>query len=177
MAQTSAKHLERADRRAQVVSLRRDQKLSLREIAKRVGCSCETARRDINRYLSAIDEACLENAAALRAEEYVRLETYATSLDRAIGDGDLSLVAQAVKVSESTRKLYALDVQPLGRSEMALRRAVITEIASKLRDQLPPETFAQIALLLTEDEPIALIGDVATASANDAPPVAITAGE
>jgi len=44
---------------------------------------------------------------------------------------------------------------------------VITEIATKLRDQLPPDTFAHIATLLTEDEPIQLLDGIAVASADE----------
>jgi hypothetical protein len=153
--------------------MRRDQKLTLRQIAAREGCGVETARRDINRYMAALDAACLEGAAAMRAEEYERIDKIASLLEAAIESGDLSLVPSALKASESIRRLYALDVQPLGRTELALRRAVVTEIATKLRDQLPPETFADVAVLLTEDEPIQLLDSVAVATADEegtAPP-------
>jgi hypothetical protein len=145
-----------------VIALRRDQKLTLRQIAARLGCGIETARRDINKHLAKLDAACLEGAASLRAEEYERLDKYAGLLEKAIEQGDLNQVPAAVKTSESLRRLYALDVVPLGRSELAMRRAVITEIATKLRDQLAPETFAEVAVLLTEDEPIQLLDGVAT---------------
>jgi hypothetical protein len=142
--------------------MRRDQKLTLRQIAAREGCGVETCRRDINRYMADLDRACLEGAAALRAEEYERLDKIASLLEAAIESGDLSQVPSALKTSESIRKLYAIDIQPLGRSELAMRRAVISEIATRLRDQLPPETFAEVAVLLTEDEPIQLLDGVAT---------------
>lgn len=145
-----------------MIALRRDQKLTLRQIAARLGCGIETARRDINKHLAKLDAACLEGAASLRAEEYERLDKYAGLLEKAIEQGDLNQVPAAVKTSESLRRLYALDVVPLGRSELAMRRAVITEIATKLRDQLAPETFAEVAVLLTEDEPIQLLDGVAT---------------
>jgi hypothetical protein len=152
--------------------MRRDQNLTLRQIAAREGCGVETARRDINRYMAALDAACLEGAAAMRAEEYERLDKMASQLETAIDNGDLSQVPAALKTSESIRRLYALDVQPLGRTELALRRAVITEIATKLRDQLPPETFADVAVLLTEDEPIQLLDGVAVedGDASSTPP-------
>ena len=146
--------------------MRRDQKLTLRQIAAREGCGVETCRRDINRYMADLDRACLEGAAALRAEEYERLDKIASLLEAAIESGDLSQVPAAVKTSESLRRLYALDVVPMGRTELAMRRAVITEIATKLRDQLAPETFAEVAVLLTEDEPIQLLDGVAVAAAD-----------
>jgi hypothetical protein len=147
--------------------MRRDQKLTLRQIADREGCGVETARRDINRYMAALDAACLEGAAAMRAEEYERLDKMASQLETAIDDGDLSQVPAALKTSESIRRLYAVDIQPLGRTELAMRRAVISEIAQRLRDQLPPETFAEVAVLLTEDEPIQLLDGVAVAAADE----------
>ena len=174
MAQSSGKHIARAERRARVVALRRDQKLTLRQIAAREGCGVETARRDINRYMAALDAACLEGAAAMRAEEYERLDKMAGQLEAAIDGGDLSQVPSALKTSESIRRLYAIDVQPLGRTELALRRAVISEIASKLRDQLPPETFAEVATCLASDEPLQILDGVAVrdGSDGDGPPVA-----
>jgi hypothetical protein len=172
VAQSSGKHIARAERRARVIALRRDQKFTLRQIAAREGCGVETVRRDINRYMAALDAACLEGAAAMRAEEYERLDKMASQLETAIDNGDLSQVPAALKTSESIRRLYALDVQPLGRTELALRRAVITEVASRLRDELPPETFAEIAVLLTDDEPIHFLDGVAVAAADEegAPP-------
>ncbi len=166
MAQSSGKHIARAERRARVVALRRDQKLTLRQIAAREGCGVETARRDINRYMADLDRACLEGVAAIRAEEYERLDKMASQLETAIDNGDLSQVPAALKTSESIRRLYAVDIQPLGRTELAMRRAVITEIAQRLRDQLPPETFAEVAILLTDDEPIQLLDGVAVATAD-----------
>jgi hypothetical protein len=114
-----------------------------------------------------LDRACLEGVAAIRAEEYERLDRMASQLETAIDNGDLSQVPAALKTSESIRRLYAVDIQPLGRTELALRRAVITEIATKLRDQLPPETFAEVAILLTDDEPIQLLDGVAVAAADE----------
>ena len=152
-----------AERKAKVIALRRDQRLTMRAIAALAGCSHETVRRDINQYIRKLDSACLEGVDGMRAEEYERLDNIACRLDVEIAKGDLSLIPAALKTSAEIRKLYALDVQPLGRTELALRRAVITEIATKLRDQLPPETFADVAVVLTADEPIQLLGDVAVA--------------
>ena len=167
MAKSSPKNIARQERRARVIALRRDHKLTLRQIAFREGVGPATIQRDINRYMADLDRACLEGAAAMRAEEYERLDKYACQLESAIVAGDLSHVPAALKASEAIRKLYALDVQPLGRTELALRRAVVTEIASKLRDQLTPETFAEVAVLLTEDEPIQLLDGVAVAAADE----------
>lgn len=152
-----------------MIALRRDQKLSLRAIAAREGVSYETARRDINKHLAKLDAACLEGVAAMRAELLEKYDAVLQALEQEVLDnGNLDRVPDLLRTSGEIRKLYALDVVPLGRSELAMRRAVITEIATKLRDQLPPETFAEVAVLLTEDEPIQLLGCVATPRTDEA---------
>ena len=168
MPHKSLARIDRAERQCRVIALRRDQKLSLRQIAAREGISYETARRDINRHLAKLDAACLEGVAAMRAELLEKYDAVLQALEQEVLDnGNLDRVPDLLKTSGEIRKLYALDVQPLGRSELAMRRAVITEIATKLRDQLPPETFAEVAVLLTEDEPVQLLDGVAVATADE----------
>lgn len=158
----------RAERQAQVVALRRDQRMTVRAIAEQLGCCATTVCNDLHRYLAKLDKACLDGAAALRAEQYERLDELSAVLMKAVAEGDLSQIPAAIKTSESIRKLYALDVQPLGRSELSLRRAVISEIATKLRDNLPPEVFAEVASCLVSDEQIELINGVAIPSGDEA---------
>lgn len=142
--------------------------MSLRQIAAREGCGVETARRDINKHLAKLDAACLEGAASMRAELLEKYDAVLQSLEHEVlSNGNLDRVGDLLKTSAEIRRLYALDVQPLGRTELALRRAVISEIATKLRDQLPPETFAEVAVLLTQDEPIQLLDGVAVAAADE----------
>jgi len=143
--------------------------MSLRQIAAREGCGVETARRDINKHLAKLDAACLEGAAAMRAELLEKYDAVLQTLEHEVLiNGNLDRVGDLLKTTAEIRRLYSLDVQPLGRTELALRRAVITEIATKLRDQLAPEMFAEVAVLLTEDEPIQLLDGVATPD-GDAP--------
>lgn len=109
----------------------------------------------------------------MRAELYEKYDAVLQALEHEVlTTGNLDRVPDLLKTSAEIRKLYALDVQPLGRTELAMRRSVITEIASKLRDELPPETFAEVAILLTDDEPIRLVGDVAVedGDASSTPP-------
>lgn len=142
--------------------MRKDHGMSLRQIAAREGCGVETARRDINKHLAKLDAACLESAAAMRAELLEKYDAVLQALEHEVlSNGNLDRVGDLLKTSAEIRRMYSLDVMPLGRTELALRRAVITEIATKLRDQLPPETFAEVAVLLTNDEPIELLGNVA----------------
>ncbi len=105
----------------------------------------------------------------MRAELYEKYDAVLQVLEHEVlTTGNLDRVPDLLKTSAEIRKLYAVDIQPLGRTELAMRRAVISEIASKLRDQLPPQTFAEVAILLTDDEPIRLVGDVAVED-GDAP--------
>ena len=116
-----------------------------------------------------LDRTCLEGVAALRAELYEKYDAVLQALEHEVLTiGNLDRVPDLLKTSAEIRKLYAVDIQPLGRTELAMRRAVITDIAAKLRDQLSPETFAEVAILLTDDEPIRLVGDVAVED-GDAP--------
>lgn len=159
--------IARRERYLQTIALRRDQTLSLQDIADRVGVSSEQVRRDINKHMAKLDAECLAGVASLRAELFEKYDAVLQKLEREVlTDGNLDRVPDLLKAAAEIRKLYAVDVQPLGRNELSLRRAVITEIATKLRDQLPPETFAEVAFLLTEDEPIQLLDGVATSPAD-----------
>lgn len=164
MSAISAARVARLERCAKAVELRKSRK-SLRAIAEILGCGHETVRRDLNGYLRKLDAACLEGTAALRAELAEEYDEIIAVLSREVLDnGNLDRVGDLLKATQELRKLYAVDVQPLGRSELQLRRAVITEIATKLRDQLPPEVFAEVATCLTNDEPVQLLDGVAIAN-------------
>jgi hypothetical protein len=62
--------------------------------------------------------------------------------------------------SEAIRRLYALDIEPISRTELAMGRAVITETASKLDDELPLETFVEFDVPLSQDESIRLLDGI-----------------
>lgn len=173
-SRTSTACINRAERRVRIVEMRR-QGLSLRQIAAREGCGVETARRDVNKFLQDLDRTCMEGAAALRAELYEKYDAVLQVLEHEVlGNDNFDRVGDLLKTSAEIRRLYALDVQPLSRTELALRRAVVTEIATKLRDQLPPEVFAEVATCLASDEPLQILDGVAISDAadRDDPPVA-----
>lgn len=166
LAETGTRRLLMMERRAKVIELRR-QRYSLREIAATLNCAPETARRDIAHYMSAIDQTCLETTAAMRAELAQEYDEIISTLSREVADGHLDRVESLLKATRELRQLYALDVVPLNRSELQLRRTVITEIATKLRDQLTPELFAEVATCLVADEPFQLLDGVAIASGDE----------
>jgi hypothetical protein len=171
--------LERAERQAKVVELRK-RRLPLRAIAAEVGCSHVTVRHDINRYISDLDRISLDNAAAIRAELAETYDELIKTLEvEVLENGNLRRSKDLIAATEALRKLYALDVQPLGRSELQLRRAVITEMVNKLQDSLEPEVFAQVTTTLLADEPIKLLDSVATDDGTEAalqPPGSIRQG-
>lgn len=153
MPGNSAAVIRRREREAKAVELRKNQRLSIRAIAEVNGCSHETARRDINGYLKKLDQACMENAGAIRAELYEQYDQLLQAQAVEIFDkGNLDRAPELLKTSEQIRKLYGLDVPSLGRTEMAMRRAAVTEVATRLRDALPPEVFAQVLTALSSDE-------------------------
>ena len=176
----TAAALKRAERQTRVLAMRKDHGLSLRQIAAREGCGHETIRRDLNKYLSRLDSACLEGAAALRGEIFEKYDAIVQTLEfDVLVNGNLDRVPDLLKTTAEIRRLYALDIQPMTRTELALRRTVITEITTKLKDRLPVESFAEIALALTDDEPIQLIDGIAVEDSDEAgidPPQRRTAG-
>ena len=172
MPGNSAAVIRRKERETKAVELRKNQRLSIRAIAAANGCSHETARRDINGYLKKLDQACLEGAAAIRAEMY---ETYDSLMQAQAVEvferGNLDRAPELLKTSEQIRKLYGLDIPALSRTEEAMRRAAVTEVANRLKDALPPEVFAQVLVALTpEDVSYQLIDGVAVAAGSSATP-------
>lgn len=103
--QTAATAIERAERRAQAVHLRREG-LTLREVADRLGVSVYTAWNDIQ---TAVRDIPKEEADLLRQQEADRLD----NLQRAVWDdaiaGDLHAVDRVLKIIERRCRLLGLD--------------------------------------------------------------------
>ena len=105
----------------------------------------------------------------MRAELFEKYDAVLQALEvQVLVEGNLDRVPDLLKTTAEIRRLYALDIQPMTRTELALRRTVITEITTKLKDRLPVETFAEIALALTDDEPIQLIDGIAVEDSDEA---------
>jgi transposase len=174
-----AKKLPTAERKNRAIELRR-QGLSLTAIADKLGCSYAIIQRDVSSYLRRLDQQCLDNAAAIRAQEFEKLEKLSDHLDQQIFDeGQTGRVDSAIKVSESKRRLYALDVQPVRRSEVTHKKQVVVELIHTLRAHLAPATFAEVVSVLTSHENYELHG-VITEGSGDAgidPPAALIAGQ
>lgn len=169
MPGNSAWVVKRKERDAAAIALRKDKGLSFRAIAAELGCTHETARKAVNKHLARLDQACLEGASALRGELYEKYDAVLQRLEvEVLEHGELDRVPELLKTSQAIRQLYALDVQPLGRTELHMRRAAITELAGKLKDRLAPELFAEVIAAITDDDSIPLVNGVALAGESEA---------
>ncbi len=143
--------LKVAERTAAAIHLRK-QRLSLREIGERLGCSHMTAFKDIKRYMHALDQEARDGVSAIRATEYERLDTYAACLERRILDEDeLDNIKDAVRVSESMRRIYGADIPAERRISIEHRRALSIELVQRLQVLLDPEIYANVIASLATD--------------------------
>lgn len=169
----------KAERRNRVIELRR-QGLSREKIAELIGWSHETVRRDENYYLAKLDQENLAAAAALRAEQYQRLEEYAGFLHEDIAQNkDLGRIADAVKVSEQQRRIYALDVVPTKKTEITHRKAIVTELIVNLRASISPAAYAEVVTALSVNDSYQLMGITSSGGGEEGidPPAALLAGQ
>ena len=174
-----ARKLPTAERKNRAIELRR-QGLSLTAIADKLGFSYAIIQRDVSSYLRRLDQQCLDNAAAIRAQEFEKLEKLSDHLDQQIFDeGQTGRVDSAIKVSESKRRLYALDVQPVRRSEVTHKKQVVVELIHTLRAHLAPAIFAEVVSVLTDHENYELHGVLVEGSGDGGidPPATLLAGQ
>jgi hypothetical protein len=82
-----------------------------REIGHQLGVSGKTAHEDVQSVLADLVAQSLDSAAAWRALELERLDSYAFSLHQHQDTGDPQIINSLVKISESRRKLLGLDLQ------------------------------------------------------------------
>jgi len=158
-----------------VVQLRREG-LSYDKIAEQIGVSHETVRRDERFYLSKLDEENLAAAAALRVEQYQRLEEYAGYLHEEIAQNkELGRIDTAVKVSEQQRKIYALDVPQTRKTEITYRKQVVSELIVTLQSSISPSAYAEVVTALSANESYELLGHTSTGGGaeGDQPPAAL----
>ena len=143
--------LKVAERTAAAIHLRK-QKLSLREIGERLGCSHMTAFKDIKRYMHALDQEARDGVSAIRATEYERLDNYAACLERRIlDDHEHDKIKDAVRVSESMRRIYGADIPAERRISIEHRRALSIELVQRLQVLLDPEIYANVIASLATD--------------------------
>ena len=174
-----ARKLPTAERKNRAIELRR-QGLSLTAIADKLGCSYAIIQRDISTYLRRLDEENMAGVAAIRAAEFQQLQQAGEKVNKAVfEDNDLNRISELVKLSESRRKLYAADVQPVRRSEVTHKKQVVVELIHTLRAHLAPATFAEVVSVLTDHENYELHGVIAEGSGDGGidPPAALLAGQ
>jgi len=96
----------RADLEADVIRLKREEDLSQRAIAERLGISHAT----VGRYLrSGLDRVVAPEVSELRTASYARLSALLPAQEKRAVKGDQRAAAAVVRIDESIRKLYGLD--------------------------------------------------------------------
>jgi aryl-alcohol dehydrogenase-like predicted oxidoreductase len=83
--------------------------LSYRAIGKKLDCSHETVRQDIEAELQRLAESNADKAGVHRQLELERLDKYIRVLDHWIESGNIAAVGMAIKVQERRAKLLGLD--------------------------------------------------------------------
>lgn len=138
-----------------------------------VGVSHQTVRNDLRLYMSRLDVENLQAVAALRAEEFATVQQASQLVEEAVFERkDLDRITDLVKLSEQKRKIYALDVQPVRKTEIQYKKSVVVELIHTLRSRVSPAAFAEVLTALTDDESYKLMGQVVTADGEggDEPP-------
>ena len=106
-----------------------------------------------------LDEETMQNAAAYWAEEFEQLQRASAHLDQQIfEEGETGRIPDLIKVSESKRKLYALDIQPVKKAEVTHRKEVAVQLITTLRAELPAHIFGEVLNALTRSQEFGLLG-------------------
>lgn len=153
-----ANRLTATERRAEAIVLRR-QGQTLQQIADTLGVSYQTIQKDLAKYMKRLDEECMQNVAALRAEEFEQLQDASARLNHQIHqEGETGRILDLVKVSESKRRLYAMDVQPVKKAEVVHRKEIAVQLITTLRAELPAHIFGEVLNVLTRSNEFDYLG-------------------
>ncbi len=159
-----ARRLAPKERLAEAIILRR-KGLSLTAIADKLGVSYALIQRDLSKYLRRLDEECMKNMEALRAEQFEKLQKYADHLqDQILNQGQTGRIDSAIKTSESIRRLYAMDIQPVKKAEVTHRKELMVELITTLRSELPAHIFGEVLNTLTRSDDFNYLGGAIEAS-------------
>ena len=153
-----SQRLTASERRAEAIVLRRSG-LSLQATADKLGVSYALIQRDIATYMRRLDEQNMAGVAAIRAQEFEELQQASDRLNHQIHqEGEYGRISELVKVSESKRKLYAVDVQPVKKAEVVHRREVAVQLITTLRTELDPHVFGEVLNVLTRSQEFNYLG-------------------
>lgn len=159
-----ARRLAPKERVAEAIILRR-KGLSIQNIADKLKVSYSLIQRDLQKYMNKLDESIQKNVNAIRAEEFERLQQATEHLEQKIHqEGETVRINELVKVSESKRKLYAVDIQPVKKAEVTHRKELMVELITTLRSELPAHIFGEVLNTLTRSDDFNYLGGAIEAS-------------
>ncbi len=107
-SKTATKRQQAAERKQQIIQLRRDGHL-LTEIGEKVGVSPQYCHRVIVNYLDKMNEEMRADAAQLQMLEHERLERMLKAVWPDAMAGKLSAIDRVIKILEREAKLLGLD--------------------------------------------------------------------
>ncbi len=133
-----------------------------------MGISHQTVRNDLRHYMSELDQENIEAAAALRSEEFAKLQRAGEKIEAAVFDDDeLGRIPDLVKLSESRRKPYALDVQPIRKADITQRKEIINEVFMSLRTSISASAFVEVLTSLSTDDSVNYVEEAFTAASSE----------
>lgn len=160
----TARRLIPKERVAEAIILRR-QGLSIQNIADKLKVSYSLIQRDLQKYMNKLDDTIQQNVNAIRAEEFERLQQATEHLEHKIHqEGETVRINELVKLSESKRKLYAVDIQPVKKAEVTHRKELMVELITTLRSELPAHIFGEVLNTLTRSDDFNYLGGTIEAS-------------
>jgi predicted DNA-binding protein (UPF0251 family) len=92
-----------------ILRLKRDECLTVREIADRLGIGKSTVHERLKSALDEMEEVASEERERLRRIEYARLEHYTAQLSTKIERGNMKAIDRAIKLSQRRSALLGLD--------------------------------------------------------------------
>jgi hypothetical protein len=108
MSETSPRHLIAAERRTEVLKLRREG-YTYKEIGQRIGISSQMAHKVVRKELTRLWNLTDEEATSLRQLELDRLEELQTFVHPQAKEGSLKAVETLLKIAERRSRLLGLD--------------------------------------------------------------------
>lgn len=108
MTKTSGKRLATAERRQQIIGLRKQGK-TLEAIGAEMGISAQAVHKALTNELARLDEYTTEQVSAMRALEAARLDAATLAIWPKVQDGHLGAIDRLLRIMERRSRLFGLD--------------------------------------------------------------------